>query len=300
LLVIRNPAAGRGRARLAWPGIARSLAASGIEFDEVETQGRGEAMVLAERGARRYAGVVAVGGDGTVHEVVNGLLRAATGTTGGAVPPGVIPLGVIPSGSGDDFAKLLPPGDPVERLARRSVRRFDAGRIAADRVVYFANGMDVGFGAHAARNVALVPRFLTGLGAYLGALAITLVRYPALKLRMQLDGGPPFEQASTMTAVMNGRCFGGSFRVTPEASAEDGLLDLLLADRVGRARILALVPRIMRGAHAGEPELRLLRARKVVVESEEPLVVEADGEIVLERARRLEIEVLPGALPVFA
>jgi diacylglycerol kinase family enzyme len=295
LLVIRNPAAGRGRVRRAWPGIARALAASGVEFDEAETQGRGEAMALAERGARRYPGVLAVGGDGTVHEVVNGLLRAAAGTTGGAVP-----LGVIPLGSGDDFAKLLPPGDPVGRLARRSVRRFDAGRIAADRVVHFANGMDIGFGAHAARNVALVPRFLTGLGAYLGALAITLVRYPALKLRMQLDGGQPFEQASTMTAVMNGKCFGGSFRVTPEASAEDGLLDLLLADRLGRARILALVPRIMRGAHAGEPDLRLLRARQVVIESEEPLVVEADGEIVLEGARRLEIEVLPGALPVFA
>jgi diacylglycerol kinase family enzyme len=234
---------------------------------------------------------VAVGGDGTVHEVVNGLMRAASGAA----------FGVIPVGSGDDFAKLLAPADPVERLARGAVRRLDAGRIAADGVPrYFANGMDVGFGAHAARNVAAVPAFLTGLGAYLGALAITLVRYPALRLRLQLDDQPPFEQASTMTAVMNGRCFGGSFRVTPGASPEDGLLDLLVAGRVGRARILALVPKLMRGTHCGEPDLRLLRARRVVIESDAPLVVEADGEIAFDRARRLEIEVLPGALPVFA
>jgi diacylglycerol kinase (ATP) len=220
--------------------------------------------------------------------VVNGLMHAASGAA----------LGVIPMGSGDDFAKLLPPAHPVERLARRSLRRLDAGRITADGVRYFGNGMDVGFGAHAARNVALVPRFLTGLGTYLGALAITLVRYPALRLRLQLDDQPPFEQASAMTAVMNGRCFGGSFRVTPEASPEDGLLDLLVAEQVGRARILALVPKLMRGTHCGEPDLRLLRARLVVIESDDPLVVEADGEIVFERARRLEIEVLPGALPV--
>lgn len=288
--MVRNPAAGRGRARRHWPRIARALAAAGVKFDEVETRGRGQAIELAERGARRYAGVVAAGGDGTVHEVANGLLRAASGAA----------LGVIPLGSGDDFAKLLPPADPVERLTRGAVRRLDAGRIASDRLVYFANGMDVGFGAHAARNVSSVPRFLTGLGAYLGALAITLVRYPVLRLRLQLDGAPPFEQASTMVAVMNGNCFGGSFRVTPEARPEDGLLDLLVTERVGRARILALVPKIMRGAHAGERDLRLLRARRVVIESDDPLVVEADGEIVLQRARRLEIEILPGALPVIA
>lgn len=270
--------------------MAQALRNAGVVFDTTETREPGEAIGLAERSARDYSGVVAVGGDGTVHEVVNGLMRAGTGSA----------FGVIPCGSGDDFAKLLPEGDPVARLAHGAIRRFDVGRIDAGEVRYFANGMDVGFGAHAARNVAAVPRFLTGLAAYLGALAITLVRYPALRLRLQLDDQPPFEQATTMTAVMNGRSFGGSFRVTPQASAEDGLLDLLVAEQVGRARILALVPKIMRGSHLGEPDVRLLRAKRVLIESDAPLVVEADGEIVFERARRLEIGVLPGALPVIA
>jgi diacylglycerol kinase (ATP) len=146
--------------------------------------------------------------------------------------------------------------------------------------------------------VRRVPRPFTGLGAYLGALAMTLVRYPKLQVRLQLDGGAAFAQTTAMTAVMNGRAFGGSFHVCPDACADDGLLDLLIAEGVGRFEILGLVPKILRGAHAGDPRLRLARARRVTIESEAPLLVEADGEIVFEDARRLEIDVLPAALRV--
>lgn len=289
-LVILNPVAGRGRVRREWPRMAARLRAAGIAFDFAETGAPGEAVDLAERGARRYDVVVAVGGDGTVHEVANGLLRAG----GGAA------LGVLPLGSGDDFVKMLPAGDPVERLVRGTQRAFDAGRITAGGTRFFANGMDIGFGAHASRNVRRVPAFLTGLGAYLGALALTLVRYPKLDVRLRLDGGESFAQATAMTAVMNGRAFGGSFHVCPDARIDDGELDLLIADGLGRLEILGLVPRIMRGAHLGHPRLKLARVRRVVIESEAPLLVEADGEIVFEDVRRLEVEILPGALRVLA
>jgi diacylglycerol kinase family enzyme len=160
--------------------------------------------------------------------------------------------------------------------------------------------MDIGFGAHGAHNIRKVPRFLTGLGAYLGALFLTLVRYPRLEVRIHIDGAPPFAQATTMTAVMNGCAFGGSFRVCPDARADDGELDLFVAEGLGRLEILALVPHIMRGTHVGDPRLRLSRARRVLIESAAPLLVEADGEIVFEGARRLEVEVLPGALRVLS
>ncbi|MNC88701.1 Diacylglycerol kinase [compost metagenome] len=103
-----------------------------------------------------------------------------------------------------------------------------------------------------------------------------------------------------MTAVMNGTTFGGSFRICPEARPDDGLLDVLLVQAVGRLEILQLVPRILRGAHAGDPCLRLVRAKRVTIESDEPLLLEADGEISFEDARRLEIGLLPAALRVFA
>jgi YegS/Rv2252/BmrU family lipid kinase len=246
---------------------------------------------IAQRAALEYDAVIAAGGDGTVHEVVNGLLRAGRRAA----------LGVLPLGSGDDFVKMLPARDAVARIVVPEVRALDAGRIrAGDAERFFANGMDIGFGAHASRNVRNVPALFTGLGVYLGALALTLVRYPKLEVRLQLDGGAPVAQTTAMTAVMNGRAFGGSFHVCPEARVDDGELDLLIADGVGRWEILGLVPRIMRGTHVGHPRLRLARARRVLIESEAPLLVEADGEIVFEDARRLEIEVLPGALRVLA
>jgi len=284
-LIIRNPAAGRGRALRLWPQLLNRL--SGFSFDEIVTSGPGEAISIAQKAD--HAVVVACGGDGTVHEVVNGLMRAGAKAT----------LGVIPVGSGDDFAKML--GDPLEKLLQGRTRTVDIGRIMADgEVRYFANGMDIGFGAHGARNVRSVPRFLTGLGAYLGALVLTLVRYPRLRLRIRIDDGPRRETTTVMTAVMNGTTFGGSFRVCPEARVDDGLLDVLIVDPVGRLEILGLVPRIMRGTHAGDPRLELLQAKRVEMESEAPLLVEADGEIAFSAARRLEVGLLAGALRVLA
>lgn len=290
-LVVLNPAAGRGRARRAWPGVAQRLRAAGLAFEVAETSAPGEGMRHAERAAHDYDAVIAAGGDGTVHEVVNGLMRAG----------GSAALGILPLGSGDDFIKMLPRRDAIERLAQGRPRAMDAGRIRGDGATrWFANGMDIGFGAHGARNLQRVPGFLTGLGAYLGALVLTLLRYPLLEVRLQLDEQLPFAQSTAMTAVMNGRAFGGSFQVCPEACADDGVLDLLIAQGVGRLGILSLVPRIMRGTHAGDARLRLARARRVAIESDTPLLVEADGEIAFDAARRLEIEVQPGALRVLA
>jgi len=268
--------------------MAQRLRVAGVDFDAAETRAPGEGVALAERAARDYDVVIAAGGDGTVHEVANGLLRAGTGAT----------IGVLPLGSGDDFVKMLPPRDAVERIAHGASRAFDAGRITAATTRFFANGMDIGFGAHGAYNIRKVPRVFTGLAAYLGAIALTLVRYPKLEVRLQLDGSAPFVQTTAMTAVMNGRAFGGSFHVCPDACADDGELDLLIAEGIGRLAILGLVPRIMRGTHGGDPRLKLLRAKAVTIESQTPLLVEADGEIAFDDARRLEVEILPGALRV--
>ncbi len=116
---------------------------AGVSFEVAETREPGDAVGLAERAAREYGVVVAAGGDGTLHEVVNGLLRAGTGAV----------LGVLPLGSGDDFVKMLPSRDSVDRLAQGTARPYDAGRIVAGATRYFANGMDIGFGAHASRNL---------------------------------------------------------------------------------------------------------------------------------------------------
>ncbi|HSH06998.1 MAG TPA: diacylglycerol kinase family protein [Burkholderiales bacterium] len=308
ILVIVNPAAGRGRARKRWPFVARALRAAGVDFDAVTTARGGEAIGHAERAAGEYAAVVAAGGDGTVHEVVNGLLRAAGDGR-------VAALGVLPLGSGDDFAKLIAPSiaiggrapdwpTAVATIAGGQTRRFDAGCIEVEAPPgavqrrYFANGMDVGFGAQGAANAAAMPAWLRGRAAYFGALAKTLVAYPRLRLTLQLDDAPPESCEATIAAVMNGRCFGSSFWVCPDARADDGLLDVMLAGALGRVAILGLVPRVMRGRHTDHPRVRMQRARRIGFESETPMAIEADGELPFPATRRVSVSVLPAALSV--
>ncbi len=280
-LIIRNPAAGRGRALKQWDAVARKLRDAGTVYDEVVTHRPWEASEIAEREAGNYERIIAAGGDGTVHEVMNGMMRAGSAAA----------LGVLPLGTGNDFTKLLSSGVGVV-----DVSRISAGHDSR----YFANGMDIGFGAHAARNLTRVPRFLTGFGAYLGALVLTLVKYPQLHVRIQLDDAPAFELTTAMTAVMNGTTFGGGFRVCPDARPDDSLLDLLLVGPVGRWEILQLASKIMSGAHTGDRRLRMLRTRRLCIESSEPMLVETDGELAFDDARRLEIVLLPGALKVSA
>jgi len=304
-LVIYNPSAGGGRVRKQRAQVEIALRAAGVAFDAVETGAPLEAMYLAQEAAQRYDPIVSVGGDGTLHEIVNGALRASGENE-------TTTLGLIPLGNGDDFAKMIPPeasigGKPydwraaVQKIARGQTKLFDAGRMVGDdlhsdlagEAHYFLNAMNVGFGAHAVLNLSSTPKFLRGMPGYLAAVLKTLVDYPDVHLRIQIDDLPPFEQPTTLTAITNGRCFGGGFWVCPQARADDGLLDLMVGDRVSRFRILQLIPKFTRGTHVREPEAHLYQARRVVIESGSPLVVEADGEIIYLEARRLEVELLP-------
>ena len=305
-LVIYNPIAGRGRAIKHWPEVERALVEAGVEFDVVATSAPLEAVSLAEKAHAKYSAVIAVGGDGTVHEVVNGLLRASNeGET--------LPLGVIPLGNGDDFAKVIPPETAigskvfdwrvaVEKITKGETKLFDVGRLTnspSDKdPQYFMNGMDIGFGAQAALNFTTVPSFLTGMAAYLTAIMKTLIDYRIPKVSIQIDDQAPFEQSTTMTVVTNGRCFGSGFWVCPNAIVDDGLLNVMVADGIGRVQILNLIPKIMKGTHVNEPILKNFLAKRVVISADEEFVVEADGEVPYPQTTRLEVQVLERKLRV--
>ncbi len=310
VLVIYNPHAGRGRVQALWPQVEQALRQAGVTFDAAATASPLEALALSAQAGKEYAAVVSVGGDGTTHEIVNGLLRASAEDV-------TIPLGIVPMGTGDDFVKMLPPETPVggkpfgwvaavEKIARGQTRLFDVGRIQAEGkrpglgsgAHYFTNSMSLGFGAQAAFHHASMPRFLKGIWAYFGAIARTMVAFPVLHAKFTLDDQPAFEQASTITAVMNGRCFGNGMWVAPQARIDDGSLDLMIAREISRLTILRLLPKLMQGRHIHEPEVAMYRLRKVVIESADPLVVEVDGEVPFLQARRLEVSVLPGRLRV--
>ncbi len=294
LLVILNPAASRGGAARSWPAAARVLDRAGLRYRLVVTAAPGHATTLAETAeAEGHTAAVAVGGDGTVHEVANGLLQAI----GGDGRP-TLPLGIIPVGSGNDFAKLVgvpPAPNPAARhLLGATVRAVDAGRVGNR---FFTNGVGVGFDASVAIEARRVPH-LKGMAMYGWAVLRVLRAHRSVRMRVELDGTDLGERPRTLVTVGNGACHGGGFWICPAAQIDDGLLDICTADAFSRTELLRLLPHVLRGSHVGRAGVEMHRARRVRITSSEPLPVHADGEIVAEAAHELEIEVLPGRLTV--
>lgn len=286
--LIINPRAGRRKAARLGADIATYLTRHGFDCEAHITNDRGHATELAAAAAGEGAECVAIaGGDGSVLETVNGLMRA-----GGATP-----LAVLPVGTGNDFAKMLDAHDwqtVCDRLASGHTRPMDVGECNG---LYFANGVGIGFDAKIAR-VANGIRWLRGKAVYGVALARTLVfQHGNPEVRITTDEGSMVLR-STMLAAANGRVYGGSFRIAPGASIGDGMLDVIFAEDFSRTRILGLVPAVLRGRHLDLPGVHFLRSRELLVESELPLPVHADGELLEHGTERLHIRLHPGALQV--
>lgn len=307
-LVILNPMAAHGAAIKNFPQVEQALRAAGLEFQVAHTRAALHAVQLAwEAPAQGYERVIAVGGDGIVHEVVNGLLRASNeGET--------IALGIIPLGTGNDFIKSVPPAlNPgqtrddwklaIARVTSPNSALVDVGKITADvptpgvpHPQYFTNGTDVGFGALVARAIRGIS--LTGIAGYLLAVMQVLADYGLPRIKLTIDDQEVIELNTTLTAVTNGRCFGSSFWLTPMAEITDGELNVIIAKELGRVGILRIIPLLMNGTHLNHPAITLRTARKVMIESPDPLIMEADGEMPFREARRMTVEILPKRLRV--
>jgi len=286
---VLNPAAGRGAARRLKDRVANAFRAEGWSVEVLETREPGHGTILASALAREGAErVVAVGGDGIVHEVANGLL-AAGGTTA---------LGVVPAGSGNDFAKLLGvhghgPEQAVRRVVGATVRRFDVGLV---RDEYFVNTLGFGFGPEVVRIRNAMP----GLKGFLSYLVPVLRAFagfvpPVLEIAA---GGRSTRGPVMMVEVCNGTTAGGSYRFAPDADPADGALDLCVIQRVTLPRFLAALPRVMKGTHGSMREVRLSRATEITIRGEEPLVMHLDGELRAPGLRECTITVQPARLPV--
>lgn len=275
-LIILNPAAGNGRGRAWRRRIVRALAAQGWPSELAETSQPGDAVTLARQAAlERWDRVLAAGGDGTVHEVANGLLAAPAGENG-ATP---VALGVLPIGTGNDFAGLLglrpePPEHTALRLAAATPARFDVGRVWNE---YFINAAGAGFTAEVVRRVNAFGH-LRGRVRYLAAAFGTFARFRPPEFRVQAaefaERGPMM-----LAEVAVGRSGGGGFFLTPDADPADGKLDVCLVRRVGLLGFLTKVPRVMRGTHGSLPEVELFQTREVRIRAiDAPLHFHLDGE----------------------
>jgi YegS/Rv2252/BmrU family lipid kinase len=293
--VIANPKAGKGAVGEAWERILGLLHAAGLEPLGDLTQHPGHATELARsarRDGRRF--VVAAGGDGTVHEVVNGLLADGAG-------PDVPVLGVLALGSGCDYIKTFDlPSDldaAVRRLASEDAPRpVDAGHIAyrtpqGEASRYFVNIAEVGIGPEVVDRAARLPRALGGL-VYLAAFWLTLPRFRRRRMVADMDGGR-HEAAMTNLVVAIGRVFGGGMRVAPGADPSDGLFDVQVHSGSKLDYVLS-IPKVFKGTHLPHPKIHEARTTSLMVEADPEAMIEADGEVL--GTTPATFRILPGAI----
>ena len=298
--IIVNPISGRGNGAKLSPLIETYLTKLSLDFDLHHTEYPRHAIQLAEQAVTDgYDVVVAVGGDGTANEVLNGLLQA---TQMGSYD---CAIGLIPVGRGNDFAfgAQIPPALEVActTIARGKRRWIDVGFVQGGDYPqgrYFGNGIGIGFDAVVGFEALKLKR-LHGFPSYIVAALKTISLYfnaPTLQIEFN---GTTLTQPSLLVSVMNGRRMGGGFMMAPNGRMDDGLFDLCIARQVSRAGILRLIPRFMKGNQAGHPAIRTdLAAHVTVTALKGSLPAHADGETLCVAGKRLEARIVPHALQI--
>jgi diacylglycerol kinase (ATP) len=292
-IVIANPRSGKGRVGRDPNAFEQLLATTGIDFGVRLTEHRGHATDLA-RAAREegHRFLVAVGGDGTIHEVVNGIMTSAN--------PDQVVLGVLAAGSGSDLIKTfgLPPdlADGVKHLVGDSVFPIDIGRVTYQRQGreesrFFANIAEAGFGAEVVTRAEPLPRFL-GRFRYLVSFWMSLIFFKIRNGTVRLDAGT-YDGPLTNLVVANCQFFGGGMHIAPKAHPADGRFDVLIQKGTKRDYI-AGITKVYKAEHIPSPVIREHHSSRVEVEGERPLSVEADGEIL--GTTPAVFELLPNAL----
>lgn len=282
---IINPVAGRGKGRRVWDSVRKMLDQEGYPYTAAFSTRPGEAPILARRAALEGCRVVvALGGDGTAHEVANGIMGSGAA------------LGIVPAGTGSDYIRSLPiPKDPLD--AARAI--YTGRRLTVDVGLvnnrYFLGVTGIGMDAEVCRRVNEDITWLRGKAAYIAGVLATLVTYCPRPVRIVMDRHT-VEEEVMLVAVANARFFGGGMEIAPQADLQDGLLDICVVTALPKPELLRVFPRIFTGSHTGHPAFHTYRTRRVVITGPNPCHIQAEGEII--GRLPLEARVLPGVLPV--
>lgn len=270
-----NPIAGRGRAGRNISSLVNLLHANEIDHDIIESRCRGDIEKQVRQQINDGAeSVIVAGGDGSIHEAVNGVLQAELPAA----------LGVIPIGTGNDFAKAcaMPPywEDAAILLADRirskaPSHQIDVGQMN-DR--FFANSAGIGFDAkvtHAAENIRLP------IGDLVYLIAVFKAMWDGVTTaELRIDyGSDSYSGKLTLANISNGDWVGGMFQIAPMARNDDGELDLIFVKPVSNWRLLTLIPRLLQGTHIGQPEIIHAPIRHCEIVATEPLPSHLDGEV---------------------
>lgn len=284
LSLIVNPRAGGGRAGRALPEVTAELSRLGFEYEVSHTRSLEHAGELALDAAAAGRLAVAFGGDGIVGAVA-GALRGTDGV-----------LGVLPGGRGNDFARVL--GIPLEAvpavgvLATGTVRQLDLGQVGEHTFIGIAS---CGFDSEANR-IANETRLIKGNLVYAYGALRALWGWKPARFQIRLDGGELREAHGYTVAAANSGSYGGGMMLAPDASLQDGLLDVVIVGDASKLRVLRLLPTVFRGEHIRQPNVQILRARELEVSADRPFTMYADGDPIAELP--VTVRALPSAVRV--
>ena len=289
-----NPAAGGGKAGRSAPEAERALREHGLSVRRVDTRDLAHAQELAVAAAHDGETVAVLSGDGAIGAVADALRSV----------PGAV-LGVLPGGRGNDLARVLGISQELSEacatIAHGTTRAIDLGEVGRTDAEHdgraFVGIASVGFDSDANRIANEAPSWLGGLVYAYGALRALISWRPA---RFQIELDPPGERQSFSAYTVgacNSKTYGGGMRAAPDALLDDGLLEVVVLESVGKLAFLTkILPRVFSGTHVNEPCVHVFRAREVSIDADRPFAMYADGDPIGELP--LRVRAVPGAVNV--
>jgi len=298
--IILNPTAGNGNGLNAIPEIEKLLNQHNLSFNLVRTERVGHGIELTRQAVKDgYKAIISAGGDGTVNEVINGLMLCQQ--EGLSIPP----LAVFSVGRGNDFAGSMGiPSDlegGIQALIDDHRRTIDIGKVTGGiypQGRFFGNCVGIGFDAITTIEVHKLPRWGGFLG-FLVAVLKTVFLYNKAPMATTVYDEKTLTQRSLMISIMNGRRLGGNFLLAPNSEPDDGLFDLCIAEQMSSLAVIRMIPHFIRGDQATQPTIKTGQAAHITITGVDgPLPAQTDGEIICVDGTHLEIEVLPRQLEI--
>ncbi|MDZ7723365.1 MAG: diacylglycerol kinase family protein [candidate division KSB1 bacterium] len=268
-MIIENPYAAGGESKKHFPHIEKRFRDCGVEYKAVETRNAADAEQLAYTAAKQfYDMIIAVGGDGTINQVVNGIMKADAHAA----------LGIIPAGTCNDFIKSVGIPESISRacdiILSGKTLPVDVA-LAGDR--FFINAIGIGFDVKVVQDLALYS-YLPGKLAYYAAVFKNIFRYKALPLdihsktdRHQMD--------MVMLAVTNGQYYGGSFHIAPTADVMDGMLNVVMVHDLSAFKRVLFLPKVAKGTHLSAHNVDHFTTTELSIRSSTPLTLQIEGEL---------------------
>jgi YegS/Rv2252/BmrU family lipid kinase len=277
LVAIVNPAAGHGRAQTRWRRVERLLGQHSVRPEVWHSRHQGHATELTREAIELgFTTILAVGGDGTIHEVVNGF--SLNGHLSQSVQ-----LGIVPGGTGMDFVRNIGVGRGIEAAAQRILRgrprRIDVGLWCNGPERSFVNFAETGIGAAVVAREAQIHRSMPGRASYFFAAMEAVRKQENMVASISVDGIPAYDGPLVSVVVANGRYVGGGMKIAPRARIDDGELDVLVLGDFTRGELLTQIWKIYPGVHLSHSKVAWLRGSRVDVDPLGPTRLDLDGEL---------------------